>query len=764
MFHLDPVRTVRPISQEQEHASQGSLLEKSLPAETNAVRKTPHKRLFRKRVPVLLQMNITDCGAACLAMVLTYYGRQTTVLEIREQCGIGRDGLSAFGLVKAARAYGLRTRAISVESEDFRFVPLPAIVHWNFNHFLVVEHWSPSAVEVVDPGYGRMRLGADEFEKSFTGVVMTLEPSITLERRRSATKMGVRMYAANYVKLAPGALLQVIGASLLLQIFGLATPALTKVVVDQVIPFGLHNELLLLGLGMLILLVALLVTTLLRGLVLLYLQTRIDMRMMLRFFEHLLTLPVRFFQQRSSGDLLSRLESNQAVRDILSRQLISTLLDGSFVLVYFFILLSQSLIFSIVVLCIGLLQVLILLCTTQLMHRLSLRRLIAQGKVQGYATEALVGIPTLKAMGAEHLALERWSNLFFEEINTSIRQNTVVTLMTTALTTISASAPLALLWFGTEQVITATLPLGTMLALNALGIAFLTPLTALVTNAQNLQLITSHLECITDVMEAEPEQTSSTVQLPPQLRGNIRLKQVAFHYDTQAPLVLKDINLTICAGQKVAIVGRTGSGKSTLGHLLLGLYLPTQGEIYYDDLPLQTLNYQAVRSQFGVVIQNSSLFSGSIRENILLSNPTIGMAQVEQAARAAEIHEEIMAMSMKYETPVAENGTLLSGGQRQRLALARALVHTPVLLLLDEATSALDVSTERAIERNLHALACTQIIIAHRLSTVRNADIILVLDKGTIVEQGSHEELLQAQGYYARLIHDQLENGEIRDE
>ena len=722
-----------------------------------------HANLSRKKVPVIIQMSAVECGAACLAMILSYYGRQTSISEVREQCGIGRDGLSALGLVKAANAYGLRTRALTIESQDLRFVTLPAIIHWDFNHFLVLERWSSRAVNIVDPAQGRLRLGVAEFERHFTGVVILLEPGVTFERGGSSARISARAYAANYIKMAPLSLLQVIGASLLLQLFGLALPILTKVVVDQMIPLGLQNELALLGLGMVILLLAQLVTTLLRGLVLLYLQTRIDIRMMLSFFEHLLTLPVRFFQQHSSGDLVARMGSNQVIRDTISNQLISTLLDGSFVLVYFFILLSQSRIYSLVVLCIGLLQVVLLLSTARLMHRLSQRVLAAQGKALGYATEVLVGMLTLKAMGAEQTVMERWSNLFFDGINTSVRQNTATTLLTTALSAISTGAPLALLWLGTAQVLAGQLPLGTMLAFNALGIAFLTPLTTLVTSGQNLQLIASHLERISDVLETQPEQESNAQQLPPQLIGNVRLDHVDFRYDAQAPLVLKDIHLDICAGQKVAIVGRTGSGKSTLGHLLLGLYLPTGGKIYYDELLLQQLNYRAVRSQFGVVIQNSRLFNGTIRENILLGNPDVSMEQVIQAAQLAEIHEEIMTMPMKYETRVAEDGNVLSGGQRQRIALARALVKRPALLLLDEATSALDVTTEQAIERNLHELSCTQIIIAHRLSTVRNADLILVLDRGTIIEQGSHEELLRKQGAYARLIQDQLENGEIRD-
>jgi ATP-binding cassette subfamily B protein len=746
-----------------QHASEPHPITKKTSGERRPGRSRWRPNLGQKKVPLKLQMNTVECGAACLAMILSYYGHQTSVSEVRDRCGAGRDGISALGLVRAANAYGLRTRALTVESQELRFVTVPAIIHWDFNHFLVLERWSPRFIDIVDPAQGRRRLGSEEFEQRFTGIVILLEPGVTFAKGGSSPTINARAYASSYVKFAPVSLLQVFGASLLLQFFGLALPILTKVVVDQVLPLGLHNELALLGLGMLILVLAYLVTMALRGLVLLYVQTRIDIRMMVSFFEHLLTLPVRFFQQHSSGDLIARMSSNQIIRDTISNQLISTLLDGSFVLVSFCVLLSQSALYGLVVLCIGLLQVILLLATTRSMHRLSQQVLAAQGKALGYATEVLVGIPTLKAMGAEQAAMEHWSHLYFDGITTSVRQQTATTLLTTALSTISTGAPLALLWLGTAQVLAGQLPLGTMLALNALGIVFLAPLTTLVTSGQHLQLITSHLERISDVLKAQPEQTSPSQLALPQLLGNVRLDHVDFRYDAQTPLILKDLTLDIRAGQKVAIVGRTGSGKSTLGHLLLGLYPPTGGKIYYDEFLLQTLQYQAMRAQFGVVIQNSRLFSGTIRENILLGNAAVEMAQIIQAAQMAEIHDDIMMMPMKYETRVSEDGTVLSGGQRQRIALARALVKRPVLLVLDEATSALDVRTEHAIERNLQGLSCTQIIIAHRLSTVRRADLILVLDQGVIREQGSHEQLLQKQGFYARLIEDQLESGERRD-
>jgi ATP-binding cassette subfamily B protein len=251
------------------------------------------------------------------------------------------------------------------------------------------------------------------------------------------------------------------------------------------------------------------------------------------------------------------------------------------------------------------------------------------------------------------------------------------------------------------------------------------------------------------------------VQQPPQLKGRIKLERISFQYDPNSPNVLRNMTVQIEAGQKVAIVGRTGSGKSTLGKLLLGLLIPTEGEIFYDGLPLRSLNYQAVRAQFGVVMQEATIFSGSIRQNISFHDPTIGMERIVKAAQAAALHEEIMQMPMGYETFVSEGGNVLSGGQRQRLALARALAHTPAILLLDEATSSLDVLTERIVAHNLNAFACTQIIIAHRLSTIRHADVILVLDEGKLVESGSHEKLLARNGYYAQLIQSQLASGEV---
>jgi ATP-binding cassette subfamily B protein len=719
------------------------------------------KRLKKKRrVPEMRQVTAVECGAACIAMILNYYGYSSSISEVLERCGVGRDGLTALEIVKAARLYGLRVRAVSVELDDFRFVTLPAIVHWEFNHFLIVERWSRTRVDVIDPALGRRTLTPEEFDEGFTGVAIMLEPGAQFEPRAPKRSLTLWSYIRSFLRMR-AILFQVVGTSLLLQVLGLAGPLLTEVVIDHVLPAKDTSMLMILALGMLILILMQGIAAFLRSSLLIYLQTRIDTNMMLNFFEHLLSLPYRFFQLRLSGDLLARVNSNLAIRDVLTNQLISTLLDGGTVTVYFIILLLLSKVIAGIALAIGLVQVALLWVTSSALRRLTQRDLEAQGKTQGYMNEVLAGIATIKAAGAEHRAFHRWENHFFNEMNVSLRLSYLSAVVGNVFSMISMLSPLLLLWIGALQVVAGRMSIGFMLALNTLAVQFLVPLGALATSAQELQIVRAHFDRIADVVGTPPEQDIALVHTPRRLSGRIELKHVSFQYDQNAPLVLRDINLNIYPGQKVALVGRTGSGKSTLGKLLVGLITPTSGSILFDGIPLRQLNYQQVRSQFGSVLQESFVFSGSIKENIALNNPDLAMERIIEAAQLAAIASDIEKMPMGYDTLVSEGGSVFSGGQRQRLALARALANHPALLLLDEATSALDVVTEQIIAQNLRRLPCTQIIIAHRLSTIRNADLIVMLDQGSIVEQGTHEQLLSRNGFYARLIQTQLRAGEV---
>ncbi len=721
----------------------------------------------RQRVPVILQTSTVECGAACLTMILNYHGRKVRFAECVECIRPGRDGTKAEALARVARDFGLRVKAYTIEPEDLKYLELPAIVHWKFNHYLVVERWSANRITVIDPAVGRRRLTKKEFEEWFTGVVLSFEPSVEFMPNLDANAKEASAVWISYLKLvlstpgAQGLLAQILSASLILQILGLMFPVFTKIIVDQILPLRISNILPILGFGAAVFVLARAVTSYLRSVLLFYLQARLDLRAMMSLFEHLLRLPYSFFQRRNSGDLISRLSSNAVIREILTNQVLSAVLDGGLVLVYLIILLSQALSFGLLTLVIGLCQVAILLTTAPRIRDLLRSDLVAQANVQSYQVEALKGIATLKASGAEERVFDNWSNLLTERLNVSFRKDYLLAIIGTSINALNNFAPIILLWAGAYLVLNDSMSLGIMLALTALAGAFLNPLGSLVNAGQQIQLGLAHLARIVDVLEAKPEQDLRRVLSALKLTGRITLRHVSYRFYPDAAFVLRDVSARIEPGQKIAIVGPTGSGKTTLAMLILGLYEPTEGQILFDEIPLSELNYRALRRHFGIVLQEPFLFSGTIRQNIAFNNPTLSLDQVKKAARMAAIEEEIAQMPMEYETLIGEGGSTLSGGQRQRLALARAIANQPTILLLDEATSHLDVETERRVEQNLRTLHCTRIVIAHRLSTICDADKILVLNQGRIEEQGKHTELLRLYGSYSNIVRSQLETESV---
>jgi ATP-binding cassette subfamily B protein len=717
----------------------------------------------KRRIPHIQQTAATDCGPACLTMVLAYFGKSVRLDEVRAAMGFSRLGTDALTLVETARIYGLRGRGIKIRDIDaLRFLDPASILHWRFNHFVVFERMDRRGAWVVDPGGGRRLVSREELDRAFTGVAVSFETTEDFAPGRDERRPVWGQL--RQVLAESGLLSRILVTSVVIQLFALAVPILTGLIVDRVVPRGDQHLLLVLAAGCAGLVGFKLLALLVRSFLLLYLRTRLDARMTLSFLDHLVHLPYLFFQQRSAGDLLMRLNSNATIREILTSTAISGLFDGVMVVLYLAFLVAADLRMGLLVAGLGALRLAIFLITRRRQRDLMSESLQTQADSRGYQVQVLSGIETIKAGGAEDRAVDRCAHLFVRELNVSLDRGRLDAVVSSVLDVMGTLSPLLVLIYGATEVLQGELTLGTMLALSALASGFLTPLTTLVGTATQLQLLGSYLERIDDVLETEREQGREARQRPAALRGRVTLEGVSFHYSPVTPPVVSDASVDLQPGQLVAVVGASGSGKSTLAGLLAGLYRPETGRILYDGIDLADLDLRWLRGQLGFVAQNAYLFGMSIRANIALNDPTLPLSRVIEAARLAEIHDDIQAMPMAYESVLADGGASLSGGQRQRLALARALVRRPKVLILDEATSALDAVTEAKVQKSLAALRSTRIVIAHRLSTVRDADLILVMDAGSIVERGTHGELMARHGTYRALVDAQLERSESSGE
>jgi ATP-binding cassette, subfamily B, bacterial len=703
------------------------------------------------RVPTILQMTSHECAAACLAMVLGHHGCRMTLSECREALPAGRDGTTAQALARAAKCFGLNVKVVSADLDAVGRLPLPAIVHWDFNHFVVVERISGRSARLVDPARGRVTVPLAEFDLSYTGVALVLQPTSAFQKHQPRRELRWRLYL-RHLRAFRKSIALVAACSLVLQLAGLALPLIIAVAVDRLIPTAETDLLVLIAIGVALLALNQLVLTNLREGVLLYLKAHLDLRIARDFVGYLLSLPLSFFERRGSADLIGRLSSSAVVRDALSTQVIGVLVDGLFAATYLLALLSISPVFALAAVLVAGVNALVVWALSVRLDVLLRTELSARAESYDYLAQALIGIATLKASGGEHRALEHWSPLLGNEIRATVAANRVTAVITVVSGATRFAGPLILLLLGTYLASTGAMTVGVMFAAIALATAFVSPVGSLVMAAQEIRRAGAHLDRIADVLNATAEEPPGTELRPRRrLSGRIDLQDVDFAYESGA-LVLRGISIRIGAGDKVAIVGRSGSGKSTLAKLLLGLYRPVKGEISFDGLPLHEYCLPELRGQFGVVLQEPALFGGTIRQNISFHSPEMSLEQVVRVAKLAGIHDEIGPMPLGYDTPILHAGGGVSGGQRQRIALAQALAHDPVILVLDEATSHLDAVTEQEIEARLSLLDCTRIVIAHRLSTVRDADQIVVLDRGAIVEQGTHESLLKHRGHYSALV------------
>ncbi|MCX6549933.1 MAG: NHLP family bacteriocin export ABC transporter peptidase/permease/ATPase subunit [Acidobacteria bacterium] len=715
---------------------------------------TVHRRR-RVRTPTILQMEAVECGAAALAIVLAYHGRWVPLSELRRECGVSRDGSQASSVLKAARRYGLIARAFRVEMEDLGAMARPYVVFWNFNHFLVVEQIARDRVYLNDPATGPRTVTPDEFRRAYTGLVLTFEPAPVFapggHRYRVLPALAARLRESrSAVGLA-------IGMGLLLVVPGIAIPVFSQVFVDEILIQQNHDWLrpLLLGMVATALLRAYFQYVQLRQLC--ALRTKLAVVLASGFLWHVLRLPLAFYSQRFAGDISGRVQTNDRVADVIAGQLATTVIDVLMVGFYA----AVMLLYDVPLALIGIAATVVNLAIFQLISRrrtdASIRLSLELGKVQAVSITGLQSMETIKASGLESDFFARWAGTFAKTVRAQQELEVTTQKLSVLPSLIASLTGLLVLSVGGLRVMNGAFSIGMLVAFQSLMQSFLQPVSNLVGLGGTIQELQGDLTRIDDVVRepADPQVDAASGSPPPattRLTGDIELVDVTFGYNRLGPPLLDRFSLRVASGQRVAVVGASGSGKSTVARLLTGLYEPWSGEIRFDGQPRAAHSRARLTASVAMVEQDVFLFEGSVRDNLTLWDRTVSDDAVVQACRDACILDAVMSLPGGLDAELAEGGRNLSGGQRQRLEIARALVQNPSVLVMDEATSALDAETEQIVDRNLRRRGCSCVLVAHRLSTIRDCDEIIVLQHGKVVERGTHDTLIGAGGTYTALI------------
>ena len=708
------------------------------------------------KVPLVYQYEAVECGAASLAMVLGYFGCWVSLEELRAACGVSRDGSKASNVLRAARSYGLEAKGYKRELGELKGLSLPLIVFWNFNHFLVVTGIDRTWVYLNDPAGGRRRVSHAEFDESFTGVVMTFTPSPTFQRRGSRpsifSALGRRMATVRDAAV----FLWVVGIGLILP--GLVAPMFSGIFIDKILLEGnthWRNPLLVI-MGITALLLWFLNS--LQNRFLLRSQAKLAMAGAGGFFWHVLRLPIEFFSQRYAGEVGGRVALNDKVARVvggdLARVAVKVVASLVFLLLLFF--LDWAVALSVLM---------VTACNAWILKRLSGRLMensqrvsLAAGKVYGATTSGLGLIESLKATGSEEAFFSRWAGYAVKYMNAEQDAQSATLLLGRMPGFISSVSQMLVLLVGGWRAMNGDLSIGMLVAAQSLSRSVVGPMSEIVTLAQSIQQVDGDLKRLDDVLVYPLDAHVALAPAEDRTRatgfnGRVTFQDISFGYSRIGNPLVDRVSFDVLPGQRVAIVGGSGSGKSTLAKLLLGLYPPWSGQVLFDGRPREDYDRTLFATAVSFVDQDIYLFEGTVRDNLTLWDPDVSEEQLVRAARDACILDEILRRPGGFDSKVEEGGRNFSGGQRQRLEIARALVPDPRLLVLDEATSALDPVTEREFDNNLRRRGCTVVTVAHRLSTIRDADEILVMVAGSLLERGTHEQLLRMpDGFYKRLV------------
>ncbi|MYS83523.1 NHLP family bacteriocin export ABC transporter peptidase/permease/ATPase subunit [Embleya scabrispora] len=739
------------------------------PAERGRRRRESTERRTSVRTPTVIQLEGVECGAAALAMVLAHFGRHVPLEELRHACGVSRDGAKAANLLRAARAYGMVARGMQMETTALVRSRPPAVLFWKFNHFVVYEgtarRLGRPVIRLNDPAQGRRVVTAEEFDAAFTGIVLTFEPGPDFRRGGRPPRLLADLRAR--YRSSGGALLLALLASLLLILPGLATPAFTRVFIDRVLTGGDHSFLPALLASMGLAAVVTVGLTMLQQTHLLRVESASSIRSSVRVVRHLLRLPVVFFTQRSPAEIGKRVSSNATIAQILSRDVATTAVGTLLVVVYAGLLWTYDAQLTVVGVGVAMLNIVVLKLVARMRTDTVARLRADRSGLVAASFNGLQLIETLKASGAEGDYFKRWAGFQARVVTGQQSLGAPTSVLAVVPPLLAAVDSGLLLWIGGLRAIDGHMSIGLLVAFQTLITSFSRPVAQLANLGPRLQDVTADLNRLKDIEKFPPaaefpaDEQAGRARFgeghdsTPVLAGRIELAHVTFGYSPLGKPLLDDFSLRVGPGERVALVGGSGSGKSTVSRLIAGLYEPWSGELLFDDRPRRDYPRDVMGTAVAFVDQDIFLFEGTVRDNVTLWDDSIPDEAVVAALRDAAVYDVVAARPGTIHSAVSEGGKNFSGGQRQRLEIARALVRNPSVLILDEATSALDAQTEATIDDNLRRRGCACVIIAHRLSTVRDSDEIVVLEQGRVAQRGNHHTLAAVAGPYAELIRDQ---------
>ncbi|MFD1602913.1 NHLP family bacteriocin export ABC transporter peptidase/permease/ATPase subunit [Flavobacterium artemisiae] len=713
------------------------------------------------KVPTVLQMESVECGAAALSIILGYFGKFVPLEKLRIACGVSRDGLKATNIIKAAKEFGLEAKGFAKSVEKLMQMETPAIIFWNFNHFLVLEGFTKNRVYLSDPAQGRYYVSHKEFDDCYTGVVLTFTPSKEFEKGNE--KKGLVPSLISRIANSKSSITYIIIASLFLVIPGLVIPSFLKIFIDKFLINNFSGFVMPLLLIMSVLLIVNASLVYLQQYYLLKLETKLALVTSSKFLWHVFHLPIAFFTQRYSGEIGNRVSLNDKVAKLLSGDLANAALNVIVVIFYAILMFSYDVTLTLIGVFMAALNVAALKYVSTARKDVSRRLGNEMGKLLGTTTSGISMIETLKASGRENDFFTNWIGYLAKVVNSQQEFGWLTVRLNILPNLILSLTNALILGIGALRIIEGEMTLGALVAFTYLMNNFITPVNQLVTAGAMLHETESDMARIDDVLNYEMDkqftktadeniQNADIQIVNNKLIGYFEMKNVTFGYSQTMPPLIENFDLKLKPGSRVALVGGSGSGKSTVAKIASGLYDPWQGDILLDNKNRKYIPRHIITESLAVIDQEVLVFNGTIKENISFWDSIIPEKNIINSARDAAIHDVIAARNDGYDSSVLEGGSNFSGGQRQRIEIARALVCNPTILIMDEATSALDPATEKIVMDNIKKRGCTCLIVAHRLSTIIDCDEIIVMEFGKIVERGSHKELLKLNGVYAKLI------------